>query len=147
METNEYQPLDLIQGCRVRKEKRESSYLSPFLIGVFYTGNISSRALSDYRYTYKKKKNQGKKTCLNQGKKTFFWQTSPMFRKQKYLSSQEMIQVLYPSHSTDSYLHNLPPTWFFIAVPFNWSLSNDSLPETEMFLCLKKNAFLFPILN
>ena len=58
METNEYQSLDLIQGCRVRKEKRESSYLSPFLIGVFYTGNISSRALFDYRYTYKKKKSR-----------------------------------------------------------------------------------------
>lgn len=61
METNEYQPLDLIQGCRVRKEKRESSYLSPFLIGVFYTGNISSGALSDYRYTYKKKKIKARK--------------------------------------------------------------------------------------
>lgn len=58
METNEYQPLDLIQGCRVRMEKRESSYLSPFLIGVFYTGNISSRALFDYKYTYKKKKSR-----------------------------------------------------------------------------------------
>ena len=84
---------------------------------------------------------------LSQSKKTSFWQTSPMYRKQKYLSSQETVQVLYPSHSTDSYLHNLPPIWFFITIPFNWPLSNNSFPGAEMFLCLKENAFLFPILN